>query len=66
MPDLYERLTGRVPVEHAGSNVYVAFSDVHSPWQRLYEAVWRLVEIGCISLWGRVSCGWRLLLSRWG
>jgi len=56
MPDLYERLTGRVPVEHAGGNVYVAFQTAQSPWRRMYEAVWRLVETG-VALTGCAAMG---------
>jgi len=45
MADLYERLTGRVPVDHAGGNLYVAFQTGHSPLQRLYDVLWRGVEL---------------------
>jgi exopolysaccharide biosynthesis polyprenyl glycosylphosphotransferase len=51
MPALYERLLGRVPVEHTGGNPYVALYLEHGTLDRLYGALWRLIDI-CVGLLG--------------
>jgi exopolysaccharide biosynthesis polyprenyl glycosylphosphotransferase len=53
MASLYERVTGRVPVEHAGRDLYVVLPLDRSAGDRLYLAVRRLFDIvvgaaGCI------------------
>jgi lipopolysaccharide/colanic/teichoic acid biosynthesis glycosyltransferase len=45
MTSLYERLTGRVPVEHAGRNLHVVLPLSDSPMQRAFGAAKRLVDI---------------------
>jgi exopolysaccharide biosynthesis polyprenyl glycosylphosphotransferase len=47
MPTIYERLTGRVTVEHASRNVETATAGPESALGRFYEVVKRLVD-----LWG--------------
>jgi len=59
MASLYERLTGRVPVEHAGRNLHVVLPIARSAALRLYLAMRRLLDvvlalIGCL-LMGIVS-----------
>jgi exopolysaccharide biosynthesis polyprenyl glycosylphosphotransferase len=46
MPALYEHLTGRVPVEHTGDNLYVALYLERGAWDRVYGLLWRFVDIG--------------------
>lgn len=55
MTDLYERLTGRVAIEHAGSNLAVAMPVVQRPTHRFYLALQRGLDIvgalvGCVLL----------------
>jgi exopolysaccharide biosynthesis polyprenyl glycosylphosphotransferase len=45
MTELYERLTGRVPVEHAGRNLHVILPTDQPAAHRVYMALWRLAEI---------------------
>jgi exopolysaccharide biosynthesis polyprenyl glycosylphosphotransferase len=55
MSDLYERITGRVPVEHAGRNLHVVLPVSQPAAQRLYVAAWRggefvLALAGCAAM----------------
>jgi len=55
MTDLYERLTGRVAIEHAGRALAVAMPVVQRPTYRFYLAFQRAVDIigalvGCLCL----------------
>ena len=55
MASLYERMTGRVPVEHAGRDLHVVFSLARPSGYRLYLAFRRLFDIavalvGCFIL----------------
>lgn len=55
MADLYERLSGRVPIEHAGSTLAVAMPIVQKPTHRFYLVVQRAIDIagallGCVLL----------------
>lgn len=50
MPVLYEQLTGRVPVEHLGSNWYVAMPLCHPGTGSLWPLVNRLFDIVSASL----------------
>jgi len=45
MTSLYERLTGRIPVEHAARNLHVVFSLSDSATQRLFWVVKRLIDL---------------------
>jgi exopolysaccharide biosynthesis polyprenyl glycosylphosphotransferase len=45
MTSFYERLTGRIPVEHAGRNLHVILPLSDSPMQRVFQAVKRLVDL---------------------
>jgi exopolysaccharide biosynthesis polyprenyl glycosylphosphotransferase len=45
MTSFYERLTGRVPVEHAGRNLHVILPDSDTPTQRVFLAVKRFVDL---------------------
>ena len=45
MTNLYERLTGRVPVEHAGRNLHVILPLNDSPMHRVFLALKRLVDL---------------------
>lgn len=57
MSDLYERITGRVPVEHAGRNLHVVLPVSPPAGQRLYAAAWRGVEVALSALGcGAVLC----------
>jgi hypothetical protein len=51
MPMLYEYLMGRVPVEHAGQDLYVVMPLSQSATHRLYMSVRRVMDI-LISLLG--------------
>ena len=51
MSGLYERLTGRVPVEHAGLNLQVVTPLNQSGWLRTYEAL-RAVADRVVALFG--------------
>ncbi len=53
MAALYERMTGRVPVEHAGRDLYVIMPLAQPAGYRLYLALRRLIDLG-IALLG---CG---------
>lgn len=46
MTGLYERMTGRVPVEHAGMDLWVVFPVSDPPGGRLYLGLRRAFEIG--------------------
>ena len=53
MTTIYERITGRVPVEHAGRDLYVVFPLDLSPFHRIYLALQRLMDLaagiaGCL------------------
>jgi len=55
MAEVYERITGRIPVEHAGRNLYVVLPIRQLPTQRLYIASKRLLDLvagllGCFLL----------------
>lgn len=55
MTDLYERMTGRVPIEHAGRSLAVAMPVVPRPTYRFYLIAQRAVDIvgallGCVLL----------------
>lgn len=56
MPELYERITGMVPVEHSGRNLQVLLPPDHAPTTRLYAGLKRLVDI-LISLVGLTVLG---------
>jgi exopolysaccharide biosynthesis polyprenyl glycosylphosphotransferase len=45
MPTIYERLTGRVAVEHASRNIEIAAGLPDSPFYRMYGITKRLVDI---------------------
>jgi exopolysaccharide biosynthesis polyprenyl glycosylphosphotransferase len=45
MTNLYERLTGKVPVQHAGRNLYVVLPLSDPAMQRLFSGVKRLVDL---------------------
>lgn len=45
MTSFYERLTGRIPVEHAGRNLHVILPPSHSPTHRVFLAGKRLVDL---------------------
>jgi exopolysaccharide biosynthesis polyprenyl glycosylphosphotransferase len=45
MASLYERLTGRVPVEHAGRNLHVILPLSNSPSRRVFWAGKRLLDL---------------------
>ncbi|MHC4618033.1 MAG: sugar transferase [Planctomycetota bacterium] len=59
MADLYERMTGRVPVEHAGRNLHVVLPVCRPAAHRIYLVLWRALEI-LIALAG---CTFMLLVS---
>jgi len=53
MPDLYERMTGRLPVAHVGRNLHAVLPLDRPALYRLYQGVRRLIEIliallGCL------------------
>jgi exopolysaccharide biosynthesis polyprenyl glycosylphosphotransferase len=55
MTDLYERLTGRIAIEHAGRALAVAMPVVQRPTHRFYLALQRIVDVlgalvGCVLL----------------
>ena len=45
MSDLYERLLGRVPVQHVGRDLYMALPSADSAYQRLYNIIKRLIDL---------------------
>lgn len=45
MTSLYERLTGKVPVDHAGRNLHVVLPLSDSPWVRLFWAAKRVFDV---------------------
>jgi exopolysaccharide biosynthesis polyprenyl glycosylphosphotransferase len=45
MTSLYERLTGRVPVEYAGNDLYVVMPLADSPMNRVFAAGKRVVDL---------------------
>ncbi len=45
MSDLYERLLGRVPVQHVGRDLYMALPSANSAYHRLFGAIKRLIDI---------------------
>jgi exopolysaccharide biosynthesis polyprenyl glycosylphosphotransferase len=45
MTDLYERLLGRVPVQHVGRDLSMALPSADSAYHRLYSVVKRLIDI---------------------
>ena len=47
MSSVYERVTGRVPVQHAGRDLYTTMPMEGTPAERLYGALKRLVDLGC-------------------
>ncbi|MCX6031404.1 MAG: sugar transferase [Chloroflexi bacterium] len=63
MASLYERITGRVPVEHAGYDLYVVMPVAQPAGHRLYLAVKRLFDaaialIGCAVTLVIAPCVW--------
>jgi exopolysaccharide biosynthesis polyprenyl glycosylphosphotransferase len=55
MTNLFERLTGRVPVEYAGNDLYVVMPLNDSATRRVFEACKRLIDLvatsfGCLLL----------------
>ena len=56
MTHLYERLTGRVPVEYAGHDLRVILPLRDAPTQRLFWAAKRLVDLGS-ALLGLLALG---------
>lgn len=63
MATLYERLTGRVPIEHAGRALYVAMPVSRPVTHRFYLAFKRLLDIGvallgCLLLVGIIPLVW--------
>lgn len=58
MTDLYERLSGRVPIEHAGSALAVAMPIVQKPTHRFYLMLQRVCDI----VGGLVGCALLLVL----
>ena len=54
MASLYERMTGKVPVEHAGRDLHVVFSVQRPPGYRLYLAFRRLLDIA-VALVGSLA-----------
>jgi exopolysaccharide biosynthesis polyprenyl glycosylphosphotransferase len=49
MTNLYERLTGRVPVEYAGNDLYVVMPLSDSATKRIFEAGKRLFDLAAAS-----------------
>ncbi|MFZ2487725.1 MAG: sugar transferase [Anaerolineae bacterium] len=45
MSDVYERLLGRVPVQHVGRDLYMAMPSTDSPYHRLYNLIKRFTDI---------------------
>jgi exopolysaccharide biosynthesis polyprenyl glycosylphosphotransferase len=45
MVTIYERLTGRVPVEHAGQDIELATGSPENPFSRLHQAAKRLLDL---------------------
>ncbi|MGD8466749.1 MAG: sugar transferase [Anaerolineae bacterium] len=45
MSSLYERMTGKVPVEHAGTNLHVVLPLSDAPMQRVFWAAKRLFDL---------------------
>jgi exopolysaccharide biosynthesis polyprenyl glycosylphosphotransferase len=68
MATLYERLTGRVPIEHAGRNLYIAIPLQHAATHRFYLMLQRLFDIA-VGLAGGVLLlmvvPWVWLANRW-
>jgi len=69
MTDLYERLTGRIAIEHAGRTLAVAMPVVQRPTHRFYLALQRAGDIlvavlGCVFLLGVMP--WVALANRIG
>jgi len=61
MTDLYERITGRTPVEHAGRDLHVVLPLSRPSAHRLYMALVRAAEV-CVSLGG---CAFTAFLVPW-
>jgi exopolysaccharide biosynthesis polyprenyl glycosylphosphotransferase len=59
MASLYERVTGRVPVEHAGRDLYVVLPLDQSAGLRLYQVIRRLFDLAV----GVAGCALVALLS---
>ncbi len=45
MSSLFERLLGRVPVQHVGRDFYMALPSAASSYQRLYGAAKRIIDL---------------------
>jgi exopolysaccharide biosynthesis polyprenyl glycosylphosphotransferase len=56
MTSLFERLTGKVPVEHAGSNLHVVLPLSDSPVQRVFWSGKRAFDLGAGAV-GMVALG---------
>ncbi len=50
MTRLYERLTGRVPVEHAGHNLEAILPPSEPAWQQVFLMLKRLTDLGAACL----------------
>ncbi len=50
MSDLYERLLGRVPVQHVGRDLTMALPSGNSAYHRLYSGVKRLIDLAAALL----------------
>ncbi len=69
MSDLYERLLGRVPVQHLGRDLSVALPAADSGYHRLYQIIKRLVDVtgglvGLVVL--ALAAPWVALANRYG
>lgn len=63
MPKLFEQLTRRVPIEHAGRDLHVVLPLGTSPTYRFYLLLQRIIDVcvglvGCIALTGIVPFIW--------
>jgi exopolysaccharide biosynthesis polyprenyl glycosylphosphotransferase len=69
MTSAYERLTGRVPVEHAGHNLHVVLPASDSATQRLFAAAKRVVDLAAgvigLAVLGLVTPGVALANALW-
>ncbi len=50
MSTVYENLTGRVPVQHVGRDLYMALPSGDRPSERVYSGVKRLIDLGIAAL----------------
>jgi len=54
MPKLFEQLTRRVPIEHAGRDLHVVLPLGKSPTYRLYLLLQRIIDV-CVALVGCIA-----------